>query len=110
MTILLVMIPVGLMLLAGGAILGLSWAFAGLSWPDFTILVAAVGTWFVLVAWLVLFQVFSDPAGLVEGRMYSGEWARFHTSGIDKGLEDQIRRDKREILLYRNRFKSDAAM
>ncbi|MBI1233475.1 MAG: hypothetical protein GC208_03105 [Alphaproteobacteria bacterium] len=100
----------GLMLLAGGAILGLSWAFAGLSWPDFTILVAAVGTWFVLVAWLVLFQVFSDPAGLVEGRMYSGEWARFHTSGIDKGLEDQIRRDKREILLYRNRFKSDAAL
>ncbi|MCF8878643.1 hypothetical protein L5876_02320 [Hyphobacterium sp. SN044] len=94
----------------GGAILILSWLFAGLSAADFLWLAAGVGTWFGVVAWLLIFPVFADPAGLVEGRFYSGEWLRFHTSGIDKGIEDQIRRDKREILLYRNRFKSDAGM
>ena len=73
-------------------------------------LAGGAGVWFGLVAWLLIFPVFSDPAGLVEGRFYSGEWLRFHTSAIDKGIEDQIRRDKREILLYRNRFKSDAGM
>ncbi|MEN0651776.1 MULTISPECIES: hypothetical protein [Hyphobacterium] len=100
----------GLMLLAGAVILGLSWVFAGLSPTDLGFLAAGVAIWFVLVAWVLLFHVFADPAGLVEGRMYSGEWARFHTSGIDKGLEDQIRRDKREILLYRNRFKNENSL
>jgi len=44
----------------------------------------------------------------VERKMYASEWARFHTSGIDKGLEDQIRRDKGEILHYRNRLKNES--
>lgn len=100
----------GLMLLAGTVILALCWVFSGLSLPDYTILAVSVGVWFVFVSWLLLFQVFSDPAGLVEGRMYASEWARFHTSGIDKGLEDQIRRDKREILLFRNRFKNENSL
>lgn len=99
-----------LLLAIGGAIIALSWTFAGLSSPAFLWLAGGAGIWFGLVAWLLIFPVFSDPAGLVEGRFYSGEWLRFHTSAIDKGIEDQIRRDKREILLYRNRFKSDAGM
>ena len=54
-----------------------------------------------------LVRVFGRPC---RRPLHSGEWLRFHTSGIDKGIEDQIRRDKREILLYRNRFKNDAAL
>ena len=99
-----------LLLAAGGVILLLSWMFAGLTPGDFLWLTAGVAAWFAGMAWLLIFPVFADPAGLVEGRFYSGEWLRFHNSGIDKGIEDQIRRDKREILLYRNRFKSDAGM
>ena len=69
---------------------------------------AAAAAWFILIPYFFIFHVCADPASLVERKMYASEWARFHTSGIDKGLEDQIRRDKGEILHYRNRLKNES--
>ncbi|MEE2527344.1 hypothetical protein V0U79_13335 [Hyphobacterium sp. HN65] len=69
---------------------------------------AAAAAWFMVLPYFYIFHVCIDPAKLVERKMYASEWARFHTSGIDKGLEDQIRRDKGEILHYRNRLKNES--
>lgn len=69
---------------------------------------AAAAAWFIVLPYFYIFHVCTDPAKLVERKMYASEWARFHTSGIDKGLEDQIRRDKGEILHYRNRLKNES--
>jgi hypothetical protein len=69
---------------------------------------AAAAAWFVVLPYFFIFHVCADPAALVERKMYASEWARFHTSGIDRGLEDQIRRDKGEILHYRNRLKNES--
>ncbi|WP_421791278.1 hypothetical protein [Hyphobacterium sp.] len=71
-------------------------------------LAAAGAIWFLVIPYFYIFHVCADPASLVERKMYASEWARFHTSGIDRGLEDQIRRDKGEILHYRNRLKNES--
>ncbi|MEE2567131.1 hypothetical protein [Hyphobacterium marinum] len=80
----------------------------GLEIDESLTLSAASTAWLVVLPYFYIFHICADPAGLVEGKLYANDWARFHTSGIDRGLEDQIRRDKGEILHYRNRLKNEA--
>lgn len=94
-----------LFLLNAGFVAG---SFAlGLEIDESLTLSAASTVWLVVLPYFYIFHVCADPAALVEGKLYAGDWARFHTSGIDRGLEDQIRRDKGEILHYRNRLKNE---
>jgi len=79
----------------------------GLEWNEAMTIAIAATVWFTVLPYFYIFHICADPASLVERKMYANEWARFHTSGIDKGLEDQIRRDKGEILHYRNRLKNE---
>lgn len=81
---------------------------AGLELAEALTLSAASTAWLVVLPYVYIFHVCADPASLVEGKLYASDWARFHTSGIDRGLEDQIRRDKGEILHYRNRLKNES--
>lgn len=90
---------------AGFAAAGFSF---GLEWPEALTISIAATVWFTVLPYFYIFHICADPASLVERKMYASEWARFHTSGIDKGLEDQIRRDKGEILHYRNRLKNES--
>lgn len=80
----------------------------GLEIDESLTLSAASTGWLVVLPYFYIFHVLADPAALVESKLYAGDWARFHTSGIDRGLEDQIRRDKGEILHYRNRLKNES--
>lgn len=93
--------------LINAAFVGASFAL-GLELDEALTISAASTGWFVILSYFYIFHICADPAALVEGKMYAGDWARFHTSGIDRGLEDQIRRDKGEILHYRNRLKNES--
>ena len=95
------------LLAANAGFVAASFSF-GLEWPEALTIAVASTIWFTVLPYFYIFHICADPASLVERKMYASEWARFHTSGIDKGLEDQIRRDKGEILHYRNRLKNES--
>jgi len=96
-----------ILLAANAGLIAASFSF-GLDWPEAVTIAAASTVWLTVLPYFYIFHICTDPASLVERKMYASEWARFHTSGIDKGLEDQIRRDKGEILHYRNRLKNES--
>jgi len=95
-----------ILLVANAGFVAASFAF-DLQWNEAMTIAAASTIWLTILPYFYIFHICADPASLVERKMYASEWARFHTSGIDKGLEDQIRRDKGEILHYRNRLKNE---
>lgn len=96
-----------LLTLFNAGFIGASFAM-GLELGEALTIGAASTLWLMVLPYIYIFHILTDPASLVERKMYATEWSRFHTSAIDKGLEDQIRRDKGEILHYRNRLKNES--